>query len=170
MIKNTDHCALCDLSEAHLKLGLICSLTNNPPIFHKSCSPIILSNRLQEKLFELDQQTEELSLIKFQILRNLFIYPLLGICVLIAGYFFYLEYIKSINLLTVERLQSYSPATIFILVFMFLFGLGLIGKGIGPFLHYKEDKRANELEIEKVYKVLQLYPVKNTFNTRQYPK
>ncbi|WP_075342687.1 hypothetical protein [Tenacibaculum agarivorans] len=170
MIKNTDHCALCDLSEAHLKLGLICSLTNNLPIFHKSCSPIILSNRLQEKLFELDRQTEELSLIKFQVLRNLFLYPLFGIGILIGDYFFYLKYIKPYGILNTEMGMYYSPSAFLIFTILLISGLGFFGKAIGPFLHYKEDKRANELEIEKVYKVLQLYPVKNTFNTHQYLK
>ena len=49
MIKNTDHCTICDLSKTILELGLICSLTNHTPIFHRSCTNIKLDEKLEKK-------------------------------------------------------------------------------------------------------------------------
>ncbi len=163
MIKNTDHCALCDLSEAHLQLGLVCSLTEKVPDFHRTCTKIKLNIVLEDKLDELEEKEEELSFTKFHVIRNLFIYPILGICVLISDYFFYQKFINNYDILSIDNLQNDSPTILISFIIILLFGFGLIGKGIGPYLNYLEDNKMNDVEIDKVYDILELYQVHDKF-------
>ncbi|CAL2086656.1 conserved hypothetical protein [Tenacibaculum sp. 190524A05c] len=157
MIKNTDHCALCDLSETNLKLGLVCSLTNDSPKFHHTCTKIKLNIRLEDKLKELDEKSEELEYRKSQVIRNFFIYPILGICVLIGDYFIYQNFINNYDILSIDNLQNDSPTILIAFIIILLFGFGLIGKAIGPYLNYKQDKELLQVEFNTIDDVLDLY-------------
>ncbi|CAL2063273.1 hypothetical protein [Tenacibaculum sp. 190524A05c] len=157
MIKNTDHCALCDLSETNLKLGLICSLTNDSPKFHGTCTKIKLNICLEDKLEELDEKSEELNFRKPQVIRNFLIYPILGICVLIGDYFIYQNFINNYDILSIDNLQNDSPTILIAFIIILLFGFGLIGKAIGPYLNYREDKELLKSEFNTIDNVLDLY-------------
>lgn len=157
MIKNTNHCALCDLSETNLKLGLVCSLTNDSPKFHRTCAKIKLNICLEDKLKELDEKSEELEYGKSQVIRNFLIYPTLGICVLIGDYFIYQNFINNYDILSIDNLQNDSPTILIAFIIILLFGFGLIGKAIGPYLNYREDKELLKVEFNTIDNVLDLY-------------
>ncbi|CAL2079431.1 hypothetical protein [Tenacibaculum sp. 190524A05c] len=156
-VKNTDHCALCDLSETNLKLGLVCSLTNDSPKFHNTCTKIKLNICLEDKLEELDEKSEELDFRKSQVIRNFLIYPILGIAVLVGSYFYYLEFIKPYGVISIENGEHYSMNTLGVFLLSLILGFGLIGKAIGPYLNYREDKELLKVEFNTIDNVLDLY-------------
>ncbi|SNR16087.1 hypothetical protein [Tenacibaculum jejuense] len=159
LIKNTDHCAICDLSKTNLKLGLICSLTSHTPIFYKSCTNIKLDEKLEEKSDELYLQRDILNFKNKKMYLRLFLFPLLGILVLILDYFFYLKYIKPYDMLSAENGAYYPSSVLGVLACIFILGCALFGKGIGPFLNYQEDKKMNKEKITKLETILKLYKI-----------
>ncbi len=160
MIKNTDHCALCDLHNKTLEFGFICKLSNKPPSFQDNCVNIKLNRELTANFDRLNLKRNILNLSKPTILVNLFLLPILGIFTLLGDYLFYKTYIVPHGIFSTEISAYHNHYMLVILSSLFILGCRLIGKGIRPYLNYKEDKKMNENSIYKLETILKNYPTK----------
>lgn len=164
MIKNTDHCALCDLKQTKLNLGLICSLTNSPPNFNKTCSNITLNIIFNRQTSELKEKTEELNFSKYIIFQNLVMYGLAGVFTLVLCFIYYVKKIRPYGILRIDVSPYGAASTFGVLALLFILGFGLIGKGVKPLLEYNQVKKNTNEKIDKIASIIQLYNLKSNQN------
>ncbi|WP_299621839.1 hypothetical protein [uncultured Tenacibaculum sp.] len=160
VLKNTDHCALCDLRKANLTLGLICSLTNSPPGFDTTCSNIKLDILFNHQTKELQEKIEELNFSKYRIYQNLIIYVITGIATLALCYIYYIKKIKPHGILRIDVTGYGAAASFAVLALLFILGFALIGNGIQPLVAYNRTKESTINKLDKIETLISLYQTK----------
>ncbi|CAM1343664.1 hypothetical protein [Tenacibaculum amylolyticum] len=166
MIKNTDHCRLCEYQEAYIQKGIICSLNNLPPAFSRTCSKKLFNTIAIEKTTSISQKYKELNESRLTIYLNIIFWPIIGILVLYADYLYYQHYIKPYDILT--KYGPYGYYCIPILIILFCVGIILIGKGTGPYFEYKKEKEVAFVQKKRLDQVFQLYGIR--YIVTYYPK
>ncbi|WP_299677813.1 hypothetical protein [uncultured Tenacibaculum sp.] len=155
MIKNTDHCRLCNNHEPDIKHGFICRLNNKPPTFNKTCNTIEFDTVAHHRIKHIDLKRKKLYESKFDAYGGIVFWPLVGIAVHFINYYLF-NYIYAKN--------AYSVLNII----LFVVGIVLIGMGVGPFIEFKKQKEVVDNEIENTNSVLNLYQKK--YIAEYYPK
>lgn len=166
MIKNTDHCKLCEYQEANIQKGMICTLNNLSPAFNRTCSKIILDKTVIDKIKHIDKKHKHLNESKFDIYGGIVFWSIIGILVLYSDYLYYQHYIKPYDILT--KYGPYGYYCIPILIILFCAGIILIGQGTGPYFEYRKDKEIVKQQKEQLDTILELYAIRYTVT--YYPK
>lgn len=178
-IKSTDHCKLCDHHEKNFDLGIICGLTNKPPAFNNYCNQIKLDDIFIEEIERINKKDYKLKKRKFDIIGGIILFPILGLLVLFAEYWFYNNYYYPYFLKELNR-GTYAIAGGFgVLALIFVAGIVLIGKGTGPMFSYIDDLKYSKKDksvLDEVCRVngikyeMEYYPKKNIFDQDVFVK
>lgn len=155
MLKNTDHCRLCQNHKADIKHGLICTLTNQPPTFSRTCSKIEFGKVTIDQIKNIDLRNKKLNESKFDVYGGIVFWPIIGLLVLLGDYLLY-KYLLSYGVIST------------LVIFIFCIGVILIAMGTGPFLEFKKEKKVVESKKDNLDAVLSLYGKK--YNVTYYPK
>lgn len=162
MLKNTDHCSLCDLHDTNLKRGLICSLTNDLPSFSRTCSKIQLDKIAEDKMYEVYVTKFQLKEQKKSAIFRIIFWPIIGIIVLILTRLYYIEHVEPYGILRTD-MGKRGAAPFAMLSLLFCAGFTLIGKGTGPLYKFYREKNITLEKIKKTEAVLQLYGIKQPY-------
>ncbi len=155
MLKNTDHCRLCQNHQPNINLGLICKLTEKPPEFNNTCPTIDFDKLAIKRIKDINLKFKKMTESKFDIYGGIILWPFIGILVLISDYFLYKH-------LAIHN--TFSTVT-FIL---FCVGIILIAMGTGPYIQFQKEKKIIISEKNKLDNVFKIYRLKYIIN--YYPK
>jgi hypothetical protein len=168
MLKNTDHCKLCEHHKRSLDIGIICGLTDKPPAFNTSCNQIQLDETFKEEIERINVKHYQLVKRKFDIIGGIILFPILGFLILYSDYWFYHNYYRPNFLETFEGDPNASAAAFGVLALIFVAGIVMIAKGTGPLFQYINDKKYVTEEKEKLDEVCRLNGVK--YEIEYYPR
>ncbi len=144
-----EHCNLCDNLKTDLQNGITCGLTDQKPVFDKTCSKIKLNEKFKEQLGMIHIEIRKLKKKKRLIYTSSFLYMILG-CILI---------IRERNFL-IEFTFTYSDyiSTLRSLLIIFV-GFGLCGLAYSKLSQYRKKTKIVKAEKDRIDAVLDKYQI-----------
>ena len=151
ILKNSDHCQLCDNLKFNLKDGTFCELTNQRPEFKNSCVKIDLNHTYKEKIELINLEHQSICNTKRSINQSIIFYIVIAISIFALGY------ILTSYLWDIGYVSTISILAIFV-------GLVPLGKAISLFNHYKTNKKIATNKKGVLDKITSLYGYKYDVN------
>ncbi len=160
MIQKTDHCRLCDHQKRDFNVDAYCGLTKKVPSFNNYCNKINLDKTFLKEVESINILHYKINNRKFDVIGGIVLFPLIGILVLLADYWFYKTYY--------EPYFIASSAMFGIMATVFVVGIVLIAKGTGPWFNHKKEKEIIHQKKEKLDAICKLYGI--TYEIEYYKK
>jgi len=82
------HCALCEHEKTDLTIGVTCGLTDKKPDFQKTCPDILLDEKFQTKLEDINLDIHEILTTKNKVYTTFYIMIVLGFACIIGNKLF----------------------------------------------------------------------------------
>lgn len=155
------HCDLCDHQKLSLKEGSLCGLTNKKPNFNKTCVKINFNSSLLNRLEDTFIEYEDLKLTKNKVYKNLIYGSIIGIFLLMFGYFvfnFFLNNEYRISNNTFDYMSYKSTLNLITMPSIILIsGYYFIKSPVLKLRNYKKELTKTEKNISEIESVLNLY-------------
>ena len=145
-MNQAEHCRLCNHQEVDLKTGTTCGLTNMKPDFDKSCPTIDFSERLENKITEVNSSYENIK--RKSALTYIYSVLILSIslAVMIGGWYLG-KYVYDAG--------AASSVPIIIIGVGFI----LLPAAFGPLNFHRRDLKTAKKEKDKLDKILSQYNI-----------
>lgn len=147
-MKITKHCQLCDHQIVDFKTGTLCGLTNRKPDFTNTCAKAKLDSKLRPKIESTNIEYETILKTKTLVYINFVIFLVVGIAVILAGYFL-AQYLLKFRVIA---------AVPFIISAIGL--MGVLPLAIGPLNQFRNDLKLAKAKKDDVDNVLKIYNIK----------
>ena len=148
----TKHCQLCDHQEIDFKTGTICGITNRKPGFVNKCVNAKIDEKLYSRIKSTNIEYESVLKTKWLVYTNFVAFLIIGIAVILAGYFLAQYLLKF-------RVIAAVPFIISLVGLMFVLPLAT-----GPLNTYRNDLQLAKAKKNDVDRVLELYGIKYDIN------
>lgn len=148
-----EHCRLCNHQEVDLKIGTTCGLTNKKPNFQKSCSTIDFSEKLEDRIKEVNSKYENIKRKSTLTYIYSFLILIISLSIMIGGWYFG-KYVYNAGVISTVPL--------------IIIGVGflLFPTAFGPLNFHRRDLKMAEIEKEKIDKILNLYKIDYTIEIK----
>ena len=148
-----EHCRLCNHQEVDLKIGTTCGLRNEKPNFHKSCPTIYFSEKLEDKIKEVNSKYENIKRKSTLTYVYSFLILVISLSIMIGGWYFG-KYVYNAGVISTVPL--------------IIIGVGflLFPAAFGPLNFHRRDLKMAEIEKEKIDKILSLYKIDYTIEIK----
>ena len=161
-MKMKRHCDLCDHQKLSLKEGDLCGLTNKKPSFTRTCVKIEFDNNLISLLEDIHINLEDLKLSKTKVFKNSVSGSIIGVFLMVSGYFIFTYFLKSGYRASFNSIESLITVPFIVLVSGYYF----ITKSFNKFRNHKKDLAATEKNKLEIDEVLNLYNQKYKYKVK----
>jgi hypothetical protein len=161
-MKMKRHCNLCDHQKLSLKEGSLCGLSNKKPSFHRTCVKIDFDSNLLNLLADIFLDYEDLKLYKKKVYKNSLYGSIIGVLLLMSGYFVFIHFLNIGYRVTFNSLESLITVPFIIIVSGYYF----ITKSFNKFSNHKKDLNATEKKISETEEILNLYNQKYKYKVK----
>ena len=153
MIKNTEHCVLCEHKKQDFKTGAYCGLNNEKPKFLNKCSSKEFGDVLEKRIVELNTEVALVENTKSKTMLHVYTYLSFSVIVLAGDYFF-----------TIDLWEKGWMSTITLVIGGV--GLSLIPFAIMPLNKYRKGIRIAIERKNNLDEVLKLYNYSYDFDIK----
>lgn len=145
-MKQSEHCRLCNHQEIDLKVGTICGLTKKKPDFNNSCPTINFSEKLEDKIKEVNVTYENIRRKSTLTYIYTIVILTISISVMIGGWYLG-RYVYNAGVI------STVPLTIIGIGFL------LFPVSFGPLNFHRRDLKLAKAEKNKIDDILSCYDI-----------
>jgi hypothetical protein len=166
MIKNTNHCLICEDKKMDFTIGVYCGITDEKPKFEKKCPSKGFGKTLNEKIVEIDSNLKLIENEKSITYLHLYTFLSFAAIVLIADCFFinYLWGISSLN--NSYYISNYYMVAVPIIIASV--GLGLIPYAVAPLNKFKSQRKITNNAKSELDTILNLYNIQYEIQTKLF--
>lgn len=143
----TKHCQLCNHQIIDFKTGTIFGITQRKPEFVNKCVNIKLEYKLEDKIKSTNIEYQSILKTKWLVYTNFIIFLIVGIAVILAGYYL-AQYLLKFKVIAAV------PFIISLVGLLFVLPLAT-----GPLNTYLNDLKLAKTKKEDVDKVLEIYRI-----------
>lgn len=117
MIKNTEHCVLCEHKKQDFTTGAYCGLTNEKPTFTNKCESKEFGDTLKKKIIEVNTKLKLIEKSTSKVFFHTGVYLFFGIVTLFFSWFYYFYMLKVGYTSTITWLAFYAGLGMFAFAF-----------------------------------------------------
>ncbi|MUU77725.1 hypothetical protein [Winogradskyella endarachnes] len=144
----TKHCQLCDHQVVDFKTGTLCGLTNRKPDFINKCVKAKLDSKLRPKIEATNVEYKGILKTQTLVYINFVVFLIIGLAVILAGYFLAQYLLKFRVIGTVPFIISAVGL------------MGVLPLAIGPLNQFRNDLKLAKAKKDDVDNFLKIYNIK----------